>query len=357
MQNKNINIHTLEFSYYNIKEDEHKKLIKTLNQQEQKGAETIYYSGHSLIRGIRYRYIIINIHNFYTRILKVIINPSQFLFKKYLMSDDYIEFIKKYYIEISKELSKETLSTEKFTRIDYFLDVQLEEEIRKTLLKIYNKAPASLNRLEKKNRYKTSVYYNSKSKNINIYSRYEKIIDMMLKDNFKDVENVDIEKEIDPFVNEEIKNTLRFEVQLKRRKIKYYLKQDGTIADLFNYWNARDAEYFINDILKPLIYKGDYYNAYHAKKKLEEVYNEKLTNKLIEFQNYLSKFGFTKAKESYKNYHQLIKYLTDININPYLIPNNAGFKYIKNPIQFLEKVIDAYKAKEEVLTDKQTEVI
>ena len=104
--NKNINVHTLEFSYYNIKEDEHKKLIETLKRQKgDKETETIYYSGHSSICGIRYKYIIINKFNYNNRILKVIINPSQFLFKKYLMSKDYIEFIKKYYIEISKELN------------------------------------------------------------------------------------------------------------------------------------------------------------------------------------------------------------------------------------------------------------
>ena len=337
-----INIHTLELSYYNITEQEHKKLIKILKKQKE-DKETAYYSGYSSIWGIRYKYIIINKYDFHIRVLKAIINPSQFLSKETLIRDDYIEFVKKYYIEISKELSKGTLSTEKFTRIDYFLDVQLEEKIRKTLLKIYNKAPASFNRLEKKNKYKTSVYYNNKSKCINIYSRYNKIVDIMLKDNFNNIENVDIESEIDPFLNEEIKNTLRFEVQLKRRKIKYYLKQDGTITDLFNYWNARDAEYFLNDILKTLIFKGDYYNAYHAKKKLQEVYKENLTNKLMEFQNYLSKHGFTKAKEKYKNHRQLIKYMTDININPYLIPNNEKIKYIKNPIGFLDKATDAYR--------------
>jgi|BioPla2DNA2_1021312.scaffolds.fasta_scaffold01992_9 hypothetical protein len=339
--NDNINIHTLEFSYFYLPDSEHRKLIKTLKKQKE-NEEIICFAGFSSIWGIRYKYIIVKKNDYNNRILKVIINPSQFLNKQHLTRIDYFNFIKKYYTEISKELSPQTINTEKFTRIDYYYDVILPEKTREILLKIYNKAPATLNRLEKKNKYKTSVYYKSKSKCINIYNRYDRIVDMMLNDNFKDVENVDIETEIDPYIDEGTKNTLRYEVQIKRSKLRYCFKQYGTIINLFNYWNSFDSLYFLSEILKPLVFEGDYYNSYHTRKKLKEIYNEKLVEKLITFQNHLSKYGFSKTKEKYKNYRQLIKYLTDVKVNPYLIPNNEKVTHIKNPLEFLDKPIDAY---------------
>ncbi len=124
----------------------------------------------------------------------------------------------------------------------------------------------------------------------------------------------------------------------------YYLKKDGTCPELINYWNGRDAAYFISDILKPIIHNGDYYNSYNAKKTLMGYYrNKKLVDRIINFQNFLSNHGYDNAKIHFKNYNKYINYLVEAEVNPYLIPYNTGLTFIKNPIRFLENSVDAYK--------------
>jgi hypothetical protein len=188
-----------------------------------------------------------------------------------------------------------------------------------------------------KTAYKSSIYYNSKSKNNNIYSRYEKIIDIMVAENFTNPKLVDVEKEIVPFINEKNKNIVRYEVQIKRRIIRYNFRVYGIIPDLFNYWNQVDAFDYLKENLKPILFCGDYYNSYHSYKRLLTIYTEKVAKNLIEFQNYISMYGLDNAKKSYKSYYRYLSFLEKAEINPLLIPKNDGITFIENPVYFLKE--------------------
>jgi hypothetical protein len=341
-----ISIHTIEFSYNRVSKADHEKLIDTLVpvKQNRTNSEVKIYEGNSGFNGIRYQYILINKYGFRNRILKVIVNPKKVLSKQNLLPEDLELFLRRFSFYMMQEISLQTLSSELFSRIDYYIDFEFEPIIKDILLKIYKKAPSNYKGLKKKNRYKSSVYYNSKSRQVNIYSRYQKIINIMLEENYINPDIVDVKNEIEPFISQKEKNIIRYEVQIKRKKIMYYLKKDGTCPELINYWNEHDATYFFNDILKPIIQNGDYYNSYHARKRLIECYcNKKLVDKIVKFQNYLSNHGYDKAKIQFKNYNKYINYLVDAGVNPYLIPNNTGITYLKNPLRFLENANDAYK--------------
>jgi len=341
-----INIHTIEFSYYKISDKDHEKLIHELipAKQNRTNAKDKYFNGQSQFRGIRYKYHIINKSDYQSRILHVIINPRDLLGKDTLVVEDLDEFMNRYRFLLYQEFSMYTLESEIFTRIDYFIDIEYEPAIKKELLKIYKKAPSNYRGLQKKDRYKSSIYYNSKSRQINVYSRLEKMIEKIIEENYIHPSKVDLKKEIMPFISKQDKNVIRYEVQIKRKKIMYHFKTDGITPELINYWNERDAAYFINDILKPIIFNGDYYNKYHSKKKLMEYYkNKKLVEKLIKFQNCISKHGADNAKKRFKNYCKYINMLVEASVNPVLIPNNAGITKIKNPFQFYKKSADIYK--------------
>ncbi len=219
-----VNIHTIEFSYNSISFVEHEKLMETLKPIKQNRTNAIVkiYEGFSQFYGIRYQYIIINKAGFKNKVLKVIVNPMKVLGKKELIVDDLEIFQKKYYFYMIQEFSLQTLSSQKFTRVDYFIDFEFEPAIKEVLLRIYKKAPSEYRGLTKKDRYKSSVYYYSKSRQVNIYSRDKKIINMMLEDNYINPDIVDTKTEIEPFISNKDRNTIRYEVQIKRKKIMYY---------------------------------------------------------------------------------------------------------------------------------------
>ena len=92
--------------------------------------------------------------------------------------------------------------------------------------------------------------------------------------------------------------------------------------------------FFINDVIAPVVYEGDYYNTYWSRKILKEHYTKNMTNKLIEFQNNISIYGVQGAKKQYSQ-HKFITYknkLIDVGINPIPIPKNEGINYLENPI-------------------------
>lgn len=340
-----VNIHTVEFSYVGLSDIEHNRLLKELNPEKQNrtNSKLKIFKGYSQFRGIRYEYLLINELGFQKRLLKVIINPMTILNKQELFVEDYDTFQGKYNFLISQEFSFQTLSSEIFTRIDYFIDVEFVSKDKVIILGILKKAP-SVYRGLKQTEYKSSVYYNSQSRHINIYSRFEKIIKMLLEYTYINPGIVDPKTEIEPFINQNVKSTIRYEVQVKRKKIMYNFKEYGVCPELPNYWNSRDAVYFLNESLKPIICDGDYYNSYHAHKKLNEFYkNKKLVDDLLKYQNYLSNHGYDKAKRLYKNHSKYSDYFKKAEVNPYLIPYNKGITFIKNPFKFLKKSDDAYK--------------
>ena len=100
--------------------------------------------------------------------------------------------------------------------------------------------------------------------------------------------------------------------------------------------------------IQKIVYKGDYYNIYHADKIIENSKLKEIDKKLIrDFLIDVSKSGITGAKFKKKKdktlkytnykYNKAIKLLEELNINPILIPKNLkapngkSYSYIKNP--------------------------
>lgn len=302
------------------------------DEKEKSGITTLYTQQSEFLR---YVYIITNKEKYHGELLKIIINPSKILNKKEFTNDDLEPFLKGYYKIINKVFSYETLQTEFFSRIDYYLDIVFANpKIKKLILKIYNKLLKKYRGLKKNTRYKSSIYYNSKSSQINIYSRIEKILCIKLQ-SFRNKKKVDVKKELYPFISEKDQNTIRYEVQIKRKKIWYHLKHDGTSQELLNYWNYKDAAFYINKVLKSIIYSGNYYNSHHAGKILKKLFGSEKANILLEFQKYMSLHGADAAKIKYgKKYNKYVNKLQNKGINPFLIPYNEGLTYLENPIKF-----------------------
>lgn len=243
-------------------------------------------------------------------ILKIIVNPSKLLKKDVITQDDYLIFeqaLKEHIKRIFPDycLRLENHEQIKLTRIDYKKDFYTEyknlyiELLAKTSKKGHLKANSN-----------SSTYYSSNSYNINLYDKLE-------------------EREAKNQSTDNIDNLLRFEIQLLKDRIEYNRKQDGVIQILKNYWSMADYNYYFNYCLHDIIYKGNYYNLYHAKIKINNSKKSKTVKKnLIEFITYISINGIAEAKKqfesSFKNY---IKYLNDMEVNPVLIATNKSIKY------------------------------
>lgn len=201
-------------------------------------------------------------------------------------------------------------------RIDYKIDYYTEH--KDIYLKLLKKTTKEYRHLERKKEYNSSVYLSSKSRNINIYDKEKYCIDKG-----KTIEQI-----------EKYKNCIRYEVQVKKNKIRYNFKEWGLIDCLWNYCNPYDMKYFIDDILSPVIYQGDYYNLYHSQKILGQHYSLYMTNQLIEFQKSISIQGITEVKKQYSPYkfNKYIKLLQAVNINPVPIAKNEGITYLHNPL-------------------------
>lgn len=216
----------------------------------------------------------------------------------------------------------------KLNRIDYKYDFYTIH--KKLYLKLLGKtAPNKFLEQSKK----SNTYYKSKSYNINLYDKLE---EREAKD-----ENIYIQ---------DLDKLLRLEVQIQRDKINYNYNHDGLIPVLLNYWNTADYTYYLNTSLKGIIYNGNYYNLYHAKKILQRKYKSSMVNKLIEFQKYISMNDIKAAKNKYPKttFNNYIKLLEEAGVNPIPIPKGEGITYLKNLFSFTNKniyLLDNYNLK------------
>lgn len=210
------------------------------------------------------------------------------------------------------------LEMQRLNRIDYKLDYKTEH--KDLYIKLLKKANLQYRHLKQEREYNSSVYLTSGTRHVNIYDRGQYCIDKG--------------KSIEQLV--EYHNVLRYEAQVKKRRIDRYKLDLGLINCLWNYCNPYDMNFFINDVIVPVIYQGNYYNLYHSNKILKEHYTRSMTNDLLELQKSISLYGVKSTKENYKytvkTFNQHIKRLEQVGVNPVPIPKNEGITYLHNPL-------------------------
>ncbi|NBI06110.1 phage/plasmid replication domain-containing protein [Senegalia massiliensis] len=227
-------------------------------------------------------------------------------------------------------------------RIDYRMDVKIpNENEREVLMKLYKKTIEKYRFQRKYDQYNSTIYYNSKSTQATVYDKTK-------ERNFKN-------KKVEVFEE----NVLRFEVRLQNKHLNYRKNKYNIDKKLENYFEEGLYKKYMNMYLEPILYRGNYYKIYQAKK---IIYASKLKYKdkefLQEFLTDISKSGITGAKElkinsrnnndksekkvvyekqKYSKYKftKGIRLLEELNINPILIPKNwKSNSFINNPFKF-----------------------
>lgn len=252
------------------------------------------------------------------------IDCIELLGKSHITIDDF-EFIEGVINDIRIELflyNKEF----KLSRIDYRYDIVIKNlEVRKVLFNIYNKyfnKAAYMKKVDIRKKYKTSnadasIRYKNGSKALNIYDKEKERKDR--NEPIKDYE----------------RDVIRFESQVNSSRIKYLNKKYGLKSKLKDYFTEDMYNICMEDSIIKVIYKGNYYNKYHAFKIIDNSDNtakekENMKGFLLAVANMRS---LEKAKNEYKNrYRKILKNLEKLNINPVLIPKNYLITYIDNPI-------------------------
>lgn len=211
------------------------------------------------------------------------------------------------------------LELQQLNRIDYKIDYYTEQ--KDLYLKLLKKANLEYRYLKEKD-YNSSVYLVSGSRNVNIYDK-----EQYCKDKHKSNEYM-----------EKYRNCLRYEAQVKKNKIYYYKREYGIINCLWNYINPYDMNFFIDDVITPVVYQGDYYNTYWSSKILQEHYTKSMTNKLLNMQKDISIYGVQEVKKKYNPYkfNTYTKRLQAAGINPIPIPKNQGINKLENPLNILK---------------------
>lgn len=259
------------------------------------------------------------------------VNLNKLINKDRITDADYKDVNEKIHSQFYEIFNFTDITT--LNRIDFKQDIVTEH--KDTYIKLIKKGSNNYRALKQYNKYKSSLYYNSNSTNINIYDKEQQLIDA-------DINNlVDINK---------YKNTIRFEVQLKRDKLYYIEHSDGICRELQNYFTKNDRDYYLNKNLKNIIYNGDYYNIYHSKKVLQEQCTNNMTDKLIELQKQISVYGISQVKQGYNQvtFRNYMNILQDAGVNPIPIPKNEGITHLPALFNFTNENIylaDNYELK------------
>lgn len=307
-------VHTIEFITYPVLDDI--QVIKNnFSTVKDKKGNINYYAN---IDDIKYNY-----YSAYN-CLKIVVNSNKILNKNGVVDEDYNKFIEAYKKKFYK-IFQFTDPLKKLSRVDFKVDMKTEN--KELYLKLLHKSHTKYRHLKQKKEYADSVYFQSKSININLYDKEKELIN-------KNNGSTDIDEYAD---------VLRFEVQVKRPIIRTNIKKDGLglVDDLVNYFKSIDRDYYLNKYLKNIVYSGDYYNQYHSEKVLKNYYNQDKVNKLIELQKQISKVGITSAKENYspETFRNYINQIQEAGVNPILIPKNEGITNLSSIFNFTDKNI------------------
>lgn len=172
----------------------------------------------------------------------------------------------------------------KIERVDYYVDVPLEENQKNMYLALFNNYMPNFAYTKKKTNYASSVYRASKrgQYNINIYSRFEKTKNCL--DN----------------------GILRIELQMKKPKIKNEAKK-GVPRKLDSYWNIEAMEKYYFDFYRPFFGIGNHYRIEKAREiinhsKLSDSWKKKLKKFLKDMMYEVDYKRVIKSKQTFRSY-------------------------------------------------------
>ena len=209
-------------------------------------------------------------------------------------------------------------------RFDYLVANKKEREIlfinyNKYLIKTsYMNKVDVFNKFTKESNAAFSVRYDNSSKAFNLYDKAEE-----RKARGKEIKEYE-------------KDVIRFEAQVRVRHIRYMKNQYNIQPKLTEYFTKEMYNKYMTEIVGKTIFYGDYYNKYHAFKKIDaSSYDEKEKLHLKSFLDRVAKsrqLSVVKEELSYYMYKKVLKMLFDLNINPVLIPKNHLITHVTNPI-------------------------
>ncbi|PFR07572.1 hypothetical protein COK10_19875 [Bacillus anthracis] len=258
-----------------------------------------------------------------------------------IIEDDYEETNKKI-THLEKVLFN---SSKKFIllRIDYRFDAVIKNrEHREFLLSLYEKLSEKHKFQKKCNidtntniKYKTSMYFNSKSINVIVYDK-----ERQKQDKHEKIEKYEY-------------NVLRFEVRLQNKHLLNMKSKKNRPKTLKTYFKYNLFKEYMLKYVAEIFFTADYHNPYYAQKIINQS-NLKDKEKLrsIQFLNDISRNGIENIKKwtdknkskkrkslySRPTFNKYISILNKLNINPILIPKNRvnSPKLLKNPLHSLK---------------------
>lgn len=302
-------IDTLKFFYEATRED--RKIIKNTFRTYKSEKEIFIYYKNPKCRGIRYTYIT------KSNLLFITVNPKEALNKFQIINDDYLSVVEAIEISINKALfNKIDFGNLNLSRIDYKIDIVTKHidiyiDILKKLDYKYRK--------KKKKTFETSVYYKGVSYNLNLYNKEE---ELRKKKKFS---------ELDKYLN-----TLRIEIQIMRPYLKNCINKYGLTIELKNFFDDCMRLILFEQILEPLVYRGDYFTIEESEKILKEKYTLNMVNKLIDFQKliYSSDVSIVKKYYNRNTFRSYKKKLEEAGINPIIIGESVEVKKLHNILSY-----------------------
>ncbi|MFE7064587.1 phage/plasmid replication protein [Sutcliffiella sp. NPDC057660] len=210
------------------------------------------------------------------------------------------------------------------TRIDFRLDVKLQDEERKLLFFLYRKTTSKYRHQQKYDQYKTTVYFNSKSVQCCCYDKEEEA------------------KAKRGFIESHEAGVFRLEVRLMNQHLKYKKYRIGKEKCLKEYFQDNLFKQYMTEYFEAILYKGGYYKITKAKTIINgSCLKPAEKEKLIQFLSYVSTYGIDSAKKKFTKYYfqKFCKQLETLQINPVLIPKNKKEfpSFMKNPLSYLHE--------------------
>lgn len=365
-----MNVHTLQFAYrtycddyikiYNdcikycrvhrksiYKEDEKfKNRIKIIEEQLATNSKKYKRSICEALTDIGITILFINYVKAQTVYfgLKIILNPIKLINK-----DDNIDILN--YKELpkvisifNKELNNLSEAFPKFnefslSRIDYTYNYYFDnQDMAGSAMDIFKRAYQSKNLSEYKEfdkiqkRYvspKDSIYIKNNSVTINIYLKYNEIINK--KKDFKD--------------KDKALGLMRFEIQCKQSKV-YNIRKKYNMETLnpINFFDEEVYRYIFTSYFKKIFGTG---YLYKYKTAVNKINNSKITKKrkdiLLKFLEICNEKRninkaideFIKLKYTKNKIQMILKLFNSINVNPITIPRRHEFNQLKNPINLI----------------------
>ena len=140
------------------------------------------------------------------------------------------------------------------------------------------------------------------------------------------------------------KGIIRFEAQVKNEHLKYRNKKQSIDRSFEKYFTYEMYKYYMENMIIKVVGKGDFYCLREAEKIIEIAdIKDKYKKELREFLIYTSmKRCLSKTKDKYGRY-KFVKYtdiLSDLGINPIIIPERWRVKKIENPLRELINIVN-----------------